>query len=72
MAHLPSSRLTLVFWLVSIFVGLCDLPRVDSFGMPALSAWYFTCRHTFESTLAKELRSRGIEQCQQIAPGLLR
>jgi len=33
------------------------------FGLPLLSSWFFSCRHTYEDVLISELRQHGAERC---------
>lgn len=44
------------------------------FGLPPLSVFYATCRHTYESTLQEELQRCGVKKdaCKVVAPGLLK
>jgi hypothetical protein len=60
--------------LLALLVLLVE--RAGSFSLPANlpSTFYFSCRHTFEDTLAEELRRCGSRPgaATVIAPGLLR
>lgn len=47
--------------------------RALCFGLPPLSSWYFSCRHTWEDTLSHEICAASPpSSCSVVAPGLLK
>ena len=62
--------------LIAAAVGEGNGANGLAFGLPPLSTWFFSCRHTFEETLVSEIAAKSppgaAAKCGLVAPGLLR